>query len=376
MHVLYIVESLSSKGGAENALMTLISEMKKKGQESSIVTLWGDNDFRDLLNREGVRVLPCNLGSRWQVVKGAKVVLSAIKNEKPDIINAINFFPMVYCAISSLFNKTSKSVVTYHNMGYEVYPAETFLKKVRKFFDSMLNRFLIDRHLAVSNAVANSYGKHLNIKSIEVIPNIIPVQKIINMVSDGSKVPIDLASSSNVTLIAVGRLVMEKNYSVSFEALDLLRERGVMVKLDVYGEGPLKNQLERELEEKNLSSIVRIHDTVPHPVLFEKIANASMLIMPSISEGLPMALAEAMVIGTPIIATDVGGIPELIEDEISGLLIPSNDPLALAKAIEKLNSEETLRKTIIKEARNKILKEYGPDSVAEKLKRFYEEMIR
>ncbi len=98
---------------------------------------------------------------------------------------------------------------------------------------------------------------------------------------------------------------------------------------------------------------------------------ADILLMPSDSEGLPMTLLEAMACGLPVVATSVGGIPEVITDGFTGRLIPVDDPAALTKTIDDLLGNESMRHEIGRAARGVIEEGYGIEKVAEKLRELY-----
>ena len=124
----------------------------------------------------------------------------------------------------------------------------------------------------------------------------------------------------------------------------------------------------------NLSSVITINESVDHTVLFNKILLSDLLVLSSISEGLPMSAAEAMVIGTPIVATKVGGLPEMIEDQVSGVLIDSRDPNSLANAIEQVLINRDLQRKLSDGGVRRIQEKYSSDKVCINLINYFEEV--
>ena len=110
-------------------------------------------------------------------------------------------------------------------------------------------------------------------------------------------------------------------------------------------------------------------------MLFIAIKNADLFVMSSISEGFPMAPAEAMVIGTPVVATKVGGIPELIENEVSGILVPSKNPAMLAKSIAKVLNNSFKKDELIYNGRKRIDNHFSPTIICEKLIKCFTEVL-
>ena len=374
MKTLFVIESLSSKGGAEHALINLVTEFKNRGLKPQIVYLWEPNDFTNYLNSLGIKTHTLSLRNRWSIFLGFSRLLKILYKEKPDILNAINFFPMFYSALTKPFLWKTCRVVSFHNMGYETYQANSLVRKLRKKIDIFLNK-AIDGHTAVSSAVAVSYKHHLKLSSIKVVSNIIPEKKILSLLPNKRRKSISKeVDSQQHQIIMAGRLVPEKGYNFMISAMSLLNKKGIKVKLDIYGEGPLLEEINQKIESYDLTSKISINKSVEHKVLFNKIFHSDLLVMSSISEGLPMAAAEAMVIGTPIIATKVGGLPEMIEDKISGILVDSKDPEALANAIEKVLKDKDLQIQLSEGGVKRIKKEYSSEKICMNLINYFKEV--
>jgi len=144
-------------------------------------------------------------------------------------------------------------------------------------------------------------------------------------------------------LLMVSRLSHEKGHLDLLEALAILKTRGVAVHALIVGEGTERAAIEKSRDRLGLQEFVTLagHDNDVKPYF----AAADLYLMPSHSEGSPNALLEAMAGGIPAIASNVGGIPEMIVDGISGILLPPRNPEALANAIARLveNADEARR---------------------------------
>lgn len=145
-------------------------------------------------------------------------------------------------------------------------------------------------------------------------------------------------------LISVGRLVEVKGHSYLIEACRLLAERGLQFKCYLIGDGPLRSELQQQIERSNLCGCVEVKGTCVPAELAEWYRAADLSVLASVSEGVPNVLLESIASGTPFVATNVGGIPE-IADSIHDSLVPPSDSEALASAIAaQLGKSQNLKR--------------------------------
>ncbi|MGH7648557.1 MAG: glycosyltransferase [Gemmatimonadaceae bacterium] len=145
-----------------------------------------------------------------------------------------------------------------------------------------------------------------------------------------------------VRIAAVARLVEKKGLTYAIRAVAALRRDGVDVALDIVGDGPLRASLESLIGELGMNNAVRIIGAKSRDDVARVVGAAHLFVGPSVTardgdmEGIPVALMEAMASGVPVVATRHSGIPELITDHVSGLLVPERDSQALAEALRWL----------------------------------------
>lgn len=142
-----------------------------------------------------------------------------------------------------------------------------------------------------------------------------------------------LSVDEPIRILNVGRLVSIKAHDVLFSALALVRQQGVAFRVDVVGDGDLHQPLVQQVQSLGLGDVVRFHGAQAESKVRELLAAADLFVLSSRSEGLPVACIEAMASGTPVVATRITGIPELISDGLNGWLVPPDDVEALAIAI-------------------------------------------
>jgi len=147
----------------------------------------------------------------------------------------------------------------------------------------------------------------------------------------GQTIPIPIARR----LICVGRLSGEKAQLLLIEATRQLAVEGVDFELVLAGDGPMRSELEALIMRHGLQARIRITGWLSADQVRAEILAARALVLPSFAEGLPVVIMEAMALGRPVIATFVGGIPELVQSGENGWLVPAGDVGALADAIQK-----------------------------------------
>lgn len=184
------------------------------------------------------------------------------------------------------------------------------------------------------------------------IPNAVPVDRLSAIAVSRTATTRghgDVSSEEGPLLVAVGRLVPEKGFDVLLRALQEVRKPFPAVRLMVIGEGPSRPSLERLASELNLDQAVVWTGFLENP--FPHMARAQILVAPSRWESFGNAVAEAMALGVPVIATRCGGPEDLIDSGLTGLLVPVDDVQALARAIVVLLGDERARTELATAAR-------------------------
>jgi glycogen(starch) synthase len=170
-------------------------------------------------------------------------------------------------------------------------------------------------------------------------------------------------------VLFVGRLAPQKGVGTLVAAAGLLEDPSAQVLL--VGDGPERKALERESKRIGYADRVHFMGFVAHERLPAVLAHADLLVLPSIYEELGTVLLEAMQAGLPIVASKTGGIPDVIEDGVNGLLVPPGNPGALARAIDRLLADRDLARRLSEEARQRA-KDYDWEVLAERVLRVYQ----
>lgn len=159
-------------------------------------------------------------------------------------------------------------------------------------------------------------------------------------------------SRDTTRLICVGRLSREKGHAILFEALARLNAKGRRFRLDLAGTGPMEAELQTRARDLGIASEVTFNGYVAYgEPLFSLYEQAGALVVPSLTEGFPNVISEALSMGLPVVATRVGGIPSFLTDGESALLVPPRDPDALAGALARLAGDGALRDRLSRNGR-------------------------
>lgn len=180
--------------------------------------------------------------------------------------------------------------------------------------------------------------------------------------ADEAQVPMKVP----VRVCAIGRFVKTKGFQHLIEALALARSHGLDVRAVIAGEGPWFERLRELTEHLSMTEFVDFPGFLPHDRVSSLLLESDMLTMPSIrrpngdSDGLPTVLIEALIHRVPVIATRLAGIPDLVEDGVTGLLTPEGDAEAIARAIERYASNREAAVAMAERGRDKARTMFAP----------------
>jgi colanic acid/amylovoran biosynthesis glycosyltransferase len=176
-------------------------------------------------------------------------------------------------------------------------------------------------------------------------------------------------------LLYVGRLVPEKGQAILLEALSLVRERGHRVGATLVGEGPQRGGLEALADRLGVRAHTHFAGALGQEEILPLYERATVFCLPSFAEGVPCVLMEAMAMEVPVVSTFVAGIPELVEDERTGLLVAPGRPDLLAGAIERLLADAQLRRRLATQGAKKVAKEFSSRGTAEELHALFTDRV-
>ena len=182
-------------------------------------------------------------------------------------------------------------------------------------------------------------------------------------------------------ILFAGRLVERKGVRYLIDALHRL-PRGRAVRLRILGDGPLRSELEEHATQLGLKDKVIFEGFVPTETLAQRFASCDAFVLPATvdakgdTEGLGVVLIEALLYGKPVIASDAGGIRDIVIDGRTGLLVPPADPIALASAIEKYMDDPALASRLASAGKAHVEREFSWDAITDQLRALYASVSR
>ncbi len=276
-----------------------------------------------------------------------------------DIIHA-NWTLSAFCAWVGKFLHRKPIVVTIQ--GSDIYKAAKLpiVRPITKITLMGCNK-IVSLSQAISKEVS-SLGIPSN--KLQIIPNGVNTTKFLE--GEDKRDPI---------ILFVGSLIERKDpISLLFAFKGILEQIGTL-HLVFIGDGPLRKYLEEIASNIGLTLKVSILGNQSQEQVSNWMKKAKVFVLPSVEEGLGVVLLEALASGTPCVATNVGGIPDIITEEV-GILVPPHDPQAIQIAILKIIQDEALWKKFRKNARKRAENIYNWDKVAESIIELYTEIIR
>jgi N-acetyl-alpha-D-glucosaminyl L-malate synthase BshA len=348
-------------GGAEIATYNIAKYLAKRGHEVHIIT----SSESGILNQEQQNFY-------IHTIKRGKVrfirflpflirILAVLRKIKPDIIHAQTIGMGIVGFLAKKFFKIPYIV---YGRGSEVYLSWPLKNQVSK---------LVFRHADAVIALTEDMKKLLQRfcnREVYVIPNGIELDRFSNLPKKEevlSKIGID--KQENV-IIFVGRLCYVKGVKYLIQAMNIITKENRKVKLLIIGDGEERQNLENFVKELNLENNVIFLGNFHNEKIPEYMSASDIFVLPSLSEGFPVVILEAMACGLPIVATNVGGIPYIIKERENGFLVMPKNAEQIAEKVLYLIENKNILKEISENNKERV-KDYNLNNVVEKLEKIY-----
>lgn len=360
--VLHLIGSLQV-GGAERQLVSLAPLFNPERFRIIVATMQTRDTLAGALAGTHVECRSLNFRMR-RFISGVWRLCSLLKREKVDILHTHMFHASRYGRIAGLCVRVPLMIATDHGQ-------ELWKKPWDIAFEKFANKYTALR-IAVSQDVAEilSTRECVPENKLLVIPNGVDVERFQAGRFGRESVRNQLGLPDGAVVVGtVARLAEPKALHILIEAVVQVSKSLPQVRLVIVGDGPLRGDLERCVADRGASD--RVLFTGLRSDIPEVLAAFDIFALSSISEGLPVSLLEAMAAGKPVVATRVGGIPEVVSDRREGLLVPSGDPKALAGAIHELACDPELACRLGQQASEKVAAEYSIAATVRTLEEVY-----
>ena len=374
--VVTLVDLLSAHGGAEQLALGISTHLDPERFESILcVSRWpppewmakNDRSWRlalEQLEAAGVRFLP--LRRKYKVDPAAWIrLIRFLRRERVDVLHCHKFGSNVWGTIVGKLARVPVVLAHEHTWSFEGQP-------LRRFLDRELVARGTDRFIAVSREDRRRMTEIEGIdpKDTMFIPNGVPAP-----VPAGDKdVRAELGIPADVPVLGVvGLLRPQKAHPVLLHAAAKLKSRWPKLQTLIIGDGLQRDKLEQLSAELGLQDTVRflgLRLDVPDVLQALDIA-----VCCSDFEGSPLSILEYMGAGLPVVATEVGGVPDMVEPEVNGLLVAPGDPEALAEALDRMLSDPQRAREMGERGRQRRAAEFDIDVIVGTLEALYGELL-
>lgn len=340
-------------GGVERHILGFLPELRTRNVEPTLV-LFHDGELAQQARE--LNFLPVVLPSRNAlVVRAARQLAGLLRSQDISLVHLHGYKATVSCLLALKWHAFA-IVKTEHGLPELNTGRRTTAVRATLYhkLDRVATRLAGATICYVSEELREHSRHAYAALPSAVIPNgISPIER------DSLRRPQEFGADC-FNLVVVGRLEIVKGISTAVRSM-AASEISKNVHLYIIGTGPDEAALRSLAQELSLTN--RVHFLGFRRNVYSFIAHADALVMPSLHEGLPYTLLEAMSLATPIIASRVGGLAEVLQDEITALLVPPGDPAALARAISRLRDHAELGLRLASQAQHVQRENYSVDAM-------------
>lgn len=384
IHVAHVIETLGP-GGAERLLYTNLKHFDPERVRSTVITVYPHNThWVEPVKKLGVPVVSLDCRSTRDIPKGVGRLRAWLRANRPDLVHSHLWAANVISRIAG--RMTGVPVVSsVHNPDHEPQAwsdgadVSLLTRHAVKTLDRLTAKFGSTRMVAVSDYVRKSAGRdlHFPLESIDLVYNPFDVDLMTAPVKVRGELlrEIGLPVESQI-LLNVARVSPQKGLLYAVRALPaILKQYSQVHLLSVGATTDPRWTAELKREAESLGVADHFHMLGAQANVVDFLRACDIFVFPSLYEGLGIALIEAMAAGCVCVATNTGPIPEVVQDGKDGVLVPSADAEALARAICDLLGDPSRRSQLATAAKQKAFSKFQPKEQAERLTRVYESVI-
>ena len=353
--ILYVVAD-GRPGGGTTHVLQLVKHFVQ--QYDVAIATDQDSHLAKSAALMGAKIFHINYFNSKIIIKNIRDTYIALRQFQPDIVHAHGSRAGFYMAVASKLSKRKMSVYTNHGLHFvNAGGVRRYLGKLAERMTTSTSLFVV----YVSKAdmkVARKMGLAPS-KKIKIIYNGVELQ------------PQTVRKVAKWDVGFIGRLEYPKDPLLFIETIKKARINNAVI----VGDGDLRSAVQNSIKKNNLENKVDFIGEVHRDQVFDILAKLRVVVMTSRWEGLPLLPLEAISIGTPVVATSVGGLPEIIVDGAGGILV-ERDSNQIRSAIEKLLRDPALRQQLVENGKKRIRTEFSIDNMIYKINMIYYSIIK
>ncbi len=361
LRVLLMIDEASVGGGQQHVLS--LAERLDRGKYDVAVCCEGEGYLVDELRKRRILTHPLRMSNRPSI-RSLFECVRLYRRSRPDIVHTHGGTAGFLGRIASLFVPGIRIVHTYHGIHY-LHNLQSFQNRIYRAVDRTL-KHCTDRLVCVAKSDMELGIRHkvVDPKIALLIRNGIDVEKFASARREST------IKTGAVRIVGtIGRLHIQKGHCFLVEAAARVIENDPSVIFHIVGEGELQRNLEEQIRSLGLQERVKLLG--PRTDVPELLAGMDVFVLPSLWEGLPLVLLEAMAAGKPIVTTAVDGVKEVITNE-EALLVPPRDPERLADAILQVLHDPGLARRLGENAFRRVRSEFNVEAMVKQIEGLYE----
>ena len=355
---MHVIDALGW-GGAERLVLTTVQHLDSCRYQSVVVALSPPLDMKADFDALGIPVHNLALRRRSDFFRGLLDLVRLMRRCRPDVVHTHLPNANLLGRLAAFVSRVPTVVTSLHATEYSHWSTDGLSSKARKMADAIGVRYLSSAVIAVSRTVRDDYARHLGVTNADVI---------YNYVDPGAFPPAPPSAveegrrafgwtADDFVIVNVGRLSWEKGQETLVRALPRIAAAIPRARLLLVGDGPTRNAL------SELAVSLQVADRVQfaggRPSAQPLLGLADIFAFPSQSEGLGIALLEAMAMGLPVVASRAEGITEVVTDGHDALLVPPAEPTALAGGVIRLHDDPGFARELGRRARNTVQRRFS-----------------
>jgi glycosyltransferase involved in cell wall biosynthesis len=329
--------------------------------------------LREFMEAHGVPCFSCDCRHRAEYPLGMARLAAFLRRERVDIVHTHLFEPSIIGLLAGVLARTRTRVMTRHYSDYHT----RINKKYHVRLDQLCTQ-LCHGVMAVSQHTAHHMISQEGAPrdKVQVVLNGIDFERVKLSGPDArQRVRREFGAEHAYLLLIIARLHPEKGHTYLFKALPELKRRlNRSFLLLVAGTGTFEAAYRAEVHSLGGDDVVRFLGFRPDAP--DLMASADLVVLPSVAEAFGLVLTEALYLGTPVVATKVGGIPEIVDDGVDGVLVPPADHQALADAIAGLLDNAERRQALAGAGREKVLRRFRFQDMVRSYEAIYRQLTR
>ena len=357
--------------GAEVHLLALLTYLVRLEKLDCSVILFNEGRLAEELRKLSLSVIVISEKTHNPLTI-AYHLAKIFRTIRPDIVHTHKYKDSILATVAARCVGVPHVIRVVHGMPEPFKGLSNVNMSLYTIVDRLVAGSLVDKIIAVSSDIERALVRVYGATQVVRIHNGIDLEIVQIRTARLQKRKEWHLAETAMLVGTVGRLVPVKGHAVLLEALDILHRSHRTVNLLIVGDGPLRGHLEGEVRRLGLEAFVRFAGHQAES--YDFINMMDVFVLPSLHEGIPMVLLEALALQRPVVATRVGGIPEVIEHGRTGLLAEPSDASSLASFIQQLSEDPTLAASIGKAGRTRVETEFTAGTMAGKTAELYEQV--